>query len=122
MTRTVGYIRRRGYTYIGIRDSRGRFVSFTRSRARAPTLEAPSGVGEKHICLYGTADTSEGMYRARVDAHGKGKDLYYLIKTLKEGYVPRRRYAHVHGRADMIEDNFFEYFTRGEWTDAEVES
>jgi hypothetical protein len=121
MARTT-YVYRRGYTYTVLRDSRGRFTRFSRSRREAPALDDLSAVGERHISLYGTAETSEGTYRARVDAHGKGKDLFYLIKTLKGGYVPRRRYAHVHGRADVIEDNFFEYFTRGEWTDAEVES
>lgn len=120
MGRSASYIRRRGYTYACMRDSRGRFTRFTKATRPRTVFEAPTG--EKHISLYGTAETSEGIYKARVDAHGTGKDLYYLIKTLKDGYVPKRRYRHVHGRVDRIEDNFFEYFTYGEWTDYEVES
>lgn len=122
MGKSVGHIRRRGYTYTVARDSRGRFKRFLRSRGEARVFEDVSAVGQKHISLYGTAATSEGIYKARVDAHGSGRDLYYLVMRLKEGYVPRRRHRHVYGRVDRIEDNFFEYFTYGEWTDSEVES
>lgn len=122
MGRSVSYIRRRGHTYACKRDSRGRFTRFARVARPRTIFEPLTGLGEKYISLYGTAESSDGIYKARVDAHGTGKDLYYLIKTLKEDYVPKRRYKHVHGRVDRIEDNFFEYFTRGEWTDYEVES
>jgi hypothetical protein len=122
MGRSASYIRRRGYTYRCRRDSRGRFTRFTRVAHPRTIFEAPIWLGEKHISLYGTAMTSEGTYKARVDARGKGKELYDLIKTLKEGYVPKRRHRHVYGRVDRINDNFFEYFTYGEWTDCEVES
>jgi hypothetical protein len=132
MGKKAGYIHRRGHTYTCTRDSHGRFTRFTRfirPRARHPRAtrpriiaEVPALYGEKHISFYGTAETPEGIYKARVDAHGNGRDLYDLIRTLKDGYVPKRRYRHVHGRVDRIEDSFFEYFTRGEWTDCDVES
>lgn len=84
--------------------------------------EPSEAYGEKYISFYGTAVSSEGIYKARVDARGKGKDLYYLIARLKEGSVPKRRYRHVYGHVESIEDNFLEYFTYGEWSDCEVES
>jgi len=107
MGRNVSYVRRRGYTYAVMRDSRGRFTRFSRSRGEALPFTDMSAVGEKHISLYGTAATFEGIYKARVDAHGSGRDLYYLIMRLKEGYVPRRSHRHVYGSVDRIEDNFF---------------
>lgn len=125
MTGNVSHVQRRGYTYVVARDSRGRFTRFTRiTRATQSRImaEPSEAFGTKHISYYGTARSSEGIYKARVDAYGKGKDLYYLIRTLKGGHVPRRRYRHIRGRVDRIENNFFDCFTEGEWTDDEIES
>lgn len=126
-----GIVQRRGRSYYTARDLHGRFIRFT--RVTKPTTERISSeerMRQKHISFYGTAVTHEdssvgtygGMYKARVDAYGKGKDLCNLVTRLREGYVPRQRHRHVFGSVENIEENFQDYFTFGEWSDSEVES
>jgi len=42
MGKNVGYARRRGYMYAVVRDSRGRFARFSRSRGEGRVFEAVS--------------------------------------------------------------------------------
>lgn len=112
---------RSGRTYYHYRDYHGRFTK-GKYRIEKPSWTTTMPPTIKHVGIYGTAHSKEGKYKARVEARGTGNQLLNLIRTLKGGYVPRRRRPYIQGSADRIEEYFDEAFEEGEWIYEQVKS